>query len=365
MLIKKRTSCAAWNSGNAVVGLQNQAGTLASVPAGRNTGNWSAVNEAWRFLPNGDSNTTLTWELNGVPFSTNNPVTVCPAEGDVFQAIVKYTGCNGVDTVLMDDITLHIEPPLPVNNPINLSACSDGTGSAIFDLTQNNAVILNGLNPLDYNVIYLSTPTTYISNANATTFVSSGQTVYVLIEDYTTTGCYIIKPFNLIINPIPVVPSGDPIQLFTSGETLANIELTGTNIQWYSDENSSVVLPNSTVLVHGTTYYASQSNNFDCVSGKTNAGRFAVTVYDVALNASSFDMIGFSTYPNPVKDVLNLSYTKAMSTVSIHNLLGQTVLTNKINATQTKIDMSHLSSGTYLVKITVDGLIKTIKVIKE
>ncbi|WP_394759292.1 T9SS type A sorting domain-containing protein, partial [Flavobacterium sp.] len=68
---------------------------------------------------------------------------------------------------------------------------------------------------------------------------------------------------------------------------------------------------------------------------------------------------------NPVKDVLNLSYTKEISNVSVHNLLGQEVMTKTINATQSKIDMSNLANGTYLVKVTVDGLVKTLKVVKE
>ncbi|MFM9987575.1 T9SS type A sorting domain-containing protein, partial [Flavobacterium sp.] len=94
-------------------------------------------------------------------------------------------------------------------------------------------------------------------------------------------------------------------------------------------------------------------------------GEFRIAAYDASLSTRSFDLNGFSAYPNPVKDVLNLSYTKEISNVSVHNLLGQQVMTKSINATQTKIDMSNLSNGAYLVKVTVDGLVKTLKVIKQ
>ncbi|WP_395048076.1 T9SS type A sorting domain-containing protein [Flavobacterium sp.] len=94
-------------------------------------------------------------------------------------------------------------------------------------------------------------------------------------------------------------------------------------------------------------------------------GNFSISAYDASLSTPSFDINGFSAYPNPVKDVLNLSYTKEISNVSVHNLLGQEVMTKSINATQTKIDMSNLSNGTYLVKVTVDGLVKTLKVVKQ
>jgi hypothetical protein len=36
-----------------------------------------------------------------------------------------------------------------------------------------------------------------------------------------------------------------------------------------------------------------------------------------------------------------------------------------MNESQGQIDMSHLSTGTYLVKVTSEGQVRTIKVIKE
>ncbi|MDI1256122.1 MAG: choice-of-anchor J domain-containing protein [Flavobacterium sp.] len=87
---------------------------------------------------------------------------------------------------------------------------------------------------------------------------------------------------------------------------------------------------------------------------------------DVALstNLPTKETIGY--YPNPVKDVLNLSYTQNISTVAVYNLLGQKVLDNTVNANSAKVNMSKLSGGSYLVKVTtVDNQTKTIKVIKE
>jgi hypothetical protein len=47
------------------------------------------------------------------------------------------------------------------------------------------------------------------------------------------------------------------------------------------------------------------------------------------------------------------------------NLLGQEVITKSINSNQSQIDMSNLPQGTYLVKVTSENQVKTIKVIKE
>jgi hypothetical protein len=100
--------------------------------------------------------------------------------------------------------------------------------------------------------------------------------------------------------------------------------------------------------------------------GTTLDGEFQVSAYDASLlSNSSFENENFRSYPNPVKDVLNLSYNKTISNVSVFNLLGQEVMIKSINANQSQIDMSALTVGTYLVKVTADNQVMTIKVIKE
>ncbi|RXR19242.1 T9SS type A sorting domain-containing protein [Flavobacterium amnicola] len=97
----------------------------------------------------------------------------------------------------------------------------------------------------------------------------------------------------------------------------------------------------------------------------TTVNQFLISAYDATLSTNSFDLNGFKAYPNPVKDIFKVSYTKNISTVSVTNLVGQEVLSKKVNALQSDVDMSALASGTYLVKITSEGLTKTLKVIKE
>ncbi len=94
-------------------------------------------------------------------------------------------------------------------------------------------------------------------------------------------------------------------------------------------------------------------------------GTFQIAAYDGSLATDSFDNANFSYYPNPVKNMLNLSYTQNISSVVVFNLLGQQVMTKVINANQSQIDMSSLATGAYLVKVTADNQVKTIKVFKE
>ena len=92
---------------------------------------------------------------------------------------------------------------------------------------------------------------------------------------------------------------------------------------------------------------------------------FQIAAYDASLSTNSFNSAAFSYYPNPVKNILNLSYSENISDVSVYNLLGQQVIAKSINANQSQIDMSNLVSGAYMVKVTANSQVKTIKVIKE
>jgi len=84
------------------------------------------------------------------------------------------------------------------------------------------------------------------------------------------------------------------------------------------------------------------------------------------LNTNQFDMAnGLRAYPNPVNTILTIEYTADLTQVSVHNMLGQLVLTKKVTATSTQIDLTGLNAGTYLVKVEAGSLSKTLKVFKK
>ncbi len=83
------------------------------------------------------------------------------------------------------------------------------------------------------------------------------------------------------------------------------------------------------------------------------------------LSTDRFDEASFRAYPNPVRDILNISYSKDISEVAVINMLGQVVISEQVSTTDAKVDMSGLPTGNYLVKVTVDGAVKTIKIVKQ
>lgn len=105
--VENKPSCTPWNSGNALLGIQNSAGTVAFVPPGRNTGPWTANNEAWRFTPSGGSNVTVNWFQGGTPIGTGTAVNVCVNQPTTsFEAQAIYTNCNGTQVTVTDNVVV-------------------------------------------------------------------------------------------------------------------------------------------------------------------------------------------------------------------------------------------------------------------
>ncbi len=90
-----------------------------------------------------------------------------------------------------------------------------------------------------------------------------------------------------------------------------------------------------------------------------------ITVEDQALSSPSFDKSALKVYPNPTKNILNISYNQEISNIEIFNLVGQRVVTISPNANTGQVDMSNLASGAYFVKVTSNNVSNTVKVIKE
>jgi len=176
-----------------------------------------------------------------------------------------------------------------------------------------------------------------------------------------------------------VVPASGTLTIET--QTIDDTTLTDTVIVAYSgtcgaltaigcDDDGGPDGPNSlfsilslTDLTPGETLYISVLRYGN--SGGA-AGDFQLAAYDPSLLAvNNFDNAAFTAYPNPVKDVLNLSYNKNITGVAVYNLLGQQVLVKSLDDKNAKVDMSGLNQGTYLVKVTSDSQITTLKVVKQ
>ncbi len=174
-------------------------------------------------------------------------------------------------------------------------------------------------------------------------------------------GCQATRNFTITQPAATLAPTGTAAQSFCNNETVNLIAVTGTGIVWYTTPTGGSVVSGSTLLVSGTTYYASQT-----VTGCESIARLAVTMTTGSCLATDvFDLNGFTYYPNPVSSILTLNYSEELTNIKISNLLGQHILSKTIHATSADIDMSNLPSGTYFVEVYAGDVSKIIKLLKK
>jgi hypothetical protein len=91
-------------------------------------------------------------------------------------------------------------------------------------------------------------------------------------------------------------------------------------------------------------------------------------LFDYALNETlSVDVFESSNFDYFVdsRNMLNLSANQSFEQIYLHNLLGQQVLSQKLNASEEMIDLNSLNSGVYLAQVQLNGSNKTFKIIKK
>lgn len=246
-----------------------------------------------------------------------------------------------------------------VDNQTQAAVC--GTATATNTQSNRPKIILGG---------NLAPAITNYSWSDGSTVVGTGNNLYVsptVTTTYTGTltsnGCTIATNSVVVTVNNTAAPTGASPQSFNAGQTLADLVVTGSNIVWYassSDAASAInPLPASTPLVDNTTYYATQT-----ISSCPSTASLAVLA-QVALNTNGFDLSKFKFYPNPVHDILNIDYAQSISKVEVYNAVGQLVSVKYQTGVSTKVNMSTLSDGVYLIKLSSENSTQIIRVVKN
>ena len=189
--VENRISCTTWNSGSGVIGLQNNAGTIAHFPPDRNTGQWTATNEAWRFTPDGNSIVEFSWLKDGAFYSSEPTINVCVSEDTNMTAQAIYTGCGGQTTTKTENVLLNVTDQIlePIEDVVS---CQSYTLPAL--TIGNYFSQTGGVGPIG--------PT--ITNPGI-------NTIYVYAETTAVPACEYEISFTVDIQPELVAPVLDPV----------------------------------------------------------------------------------------------------------------------------------------------------------
>jgi hypothetical protein len=116
-------------------------------------------------------------------------------------------------------------------------------------------------------------------------------------------------------------------------------------------------------LDYNTTYFwRVRSNDGNGYSAWSSVWSFT-TATNIGIEENS---TSFKLYPNPVKDIVNLKFNNSNTRkISIYNLLGKLVWDKEESDELVQLDLSTLSSGSYLVRIQDKSLVITKKITKQ
>jgi PKD repeat protein len=164
-------------------------------------------------------------------------------------------------------------------------------------------------------------------------------------------------------NYITVYPFPAPQGISQSGDTLIANQGAGS-YQWFYNGN----------LISGATdyyYIAAQSGNYNIVATDANGCEVEAVIFDVvAATGNLSDQPGFSIYPNPVKNILEIRFAQKLNSparILILNMLGEDVLKHSVASNQSvvNLDISEFSSFFYYIVLENDGKISRSKFVKQ
>jgi gliding motility-associated-like protein len=375
--VDKRIPCTSWNEGQGVIGIQNASGSAAYVPPGRNNGPWTATQEAWRFVPNGPSDVDFQWQMDGEFFSYDQAISISltPEQQQQLEqdrtltvqmtATATYATCTpGEDVEANQTIDIVYVLEFPEGIAQDLSSCS-ATGSAVFDLTQNNANILQDLDASLYTFSYFLTLEDAQLNQNAiensTAFEGvDGQEIFVRIGDVYNR-CFTTQSFFLHFGDnvqTPVVQfSYDPAVVCISNNSgpLAPRLADGFTMggQFTAPEGLSINLTTGVIdlasSIEGTYLVTYNFTAVGCITNGTHTFTIQLVLANTPITEFSYDKGEYCIAgPNPI-----LSTEPGFDTTGSFTVDPEVGLT--IDATTGAIDLATSTAGVYVIKYRVDS----------
>jgi gliding motility-associated-like protein len=344
--IANKPNCPQWAGGTSVQGVHNPTGAQAVTVAGRNSTQWTAVNDARRYTPSGPVvQPVLTWYQVGNPVSigTGQSITVTPPLGGAYYTChLEYGPCNAGWSVCnqqgvgLGPDTIHVVPtpnlPVPTITPTD-PLCNNGCNGSIV------VTPIGGTQP--FNISWNNGGNTLTLNN-----LCSGTYTFTLTD---ATGCS-YNGTSTLNNPAP----------------LQQPTITPTNPVCYGYcDGSATVNP-----IDGLAPYTFMWNNNQTTQTATNlcSGNYSVTVYD-ANNCPATQNVTLVDPPQvTINPITGLDTVCFNSTTNLYNVSSvfpglNYVWTNGIGnitsgqgTNQINLNVSGVNGGLYNNALSVIGV---------
>jgi hypothetical protein len=73
----------------------------------------------------------------------------------------------------------------------------------------------------------------------------------------------------------------------------------------------------------------------------------------------------FAYYPNPVNDEIIFEAKNIIQKITVYDILGQRIMQSAPKSIDSKMDLSELKSGVYLIQVSIENIIKTVRIVKN
>lgn len=287
--------------------------------------------------------------------------------------------------IIEDDFEFYTLGDMGVQNPTVWSVWNGdpaaGGGIIVVDFGGGNQAGYIGPNSMQDALLLLQNLTSGWYIAYFQMFISTGSTGYFNIQGETETnagtgfegagagGAGIFNSGNLYFNEAGASPG--IFEDDATGETATYPEEAWFDVEIYFDMD----VPSYEIFIDGNLVHQNPvpfqddvtlgAIDFFSIDANNNYWIDNVLFQDAIIDdVEDFSATNFSLYPNPVVDVLNIRSAAVVSEIEVYNVLGRKVMKSSPNAVWPSMDMSTLSSGVYLVSVTIDETSKTFKVVK-
>ncbi len=357
VFLKDKPLCSSWNGGNATLGIQNSNGTIATVVPNRNSSQWSATNEGWRFLPDGATVGTVQWLQGATVLSSSTTATVNPLATTTYTAKLTTTNC-GLTYTFTDDVIVNVNPT-PTVSVNSTTICSGGSATltAIPSSAGGTFLWSNGATGSTINVSPSAT-TTYsvVYTLGGCSSLSMPSTVTVTTAPtVTVNNTNICSGGNATLTATPSAAGGT--YLWSNGSTSSSITVSLTANTSYSvvytlgcpsPSASGTVTVNAipTVTVSSSTICEGGSATITATPS-TTGGTF---LWEDSSTGSTLTVSPTSTTTYSVIYTLGCPGLSASGTVTVNSVPTVTVNSSTIcnGASATLTATPSASGGTYL-----------------
>lgn len=353
---------------------------------------------------------SYTWLLNGSVLTTNTDSIAVSTTGNYSLVTDNGNGC--VDTTDWVTVAIYAKPSNKILLPDGNSLCKGGKNISLVPETINSNY--------QYQWIEKGVDMNNVDDTTITTNRTSNFQVRI-----TNGGCVVTTDtvFTYLLElPQPNIPTGnidlcegskmvlDPGSfekyLWATGNdttqtievtTGGNYKVTVTDTNMCSASGTFKIVerqnPSVTLTKYGNTFEATSAagdsytwlRNGVSINGAnqstyspTQAGDFAVvaknqygctdtsTVQSFVLSVNKGIKGEVKVYPNPAKDVVNISlFESTTGTAIITDIQGKTIQQQPLNATENSIAIAHLKQGIYYITVQTQNGSATYKLLKQ